>query len=148
MKKTNKAGFTLIELLVVIGIIAALAGFAITNLGSADKALQLASMKQDVKSTITQIQIGAVNGDGLTTTKVDVAAKPLAQSANIGTNIDTQLSPNNALSAQAVTCTAGQPGYYIVVTSTKYDTGKEVGYNSCQDVAPKTDVKDSTKDRL
>jgi len=156
MKRTNKAGFTLIELLVVIGIIAALAGFAITNLGSADKALQLASMKQDVKSAITQAQIADINGNSLKiyTTSLDVtAAQPLAGNVKVLDSNDNllmtiQVSPNNVMSIKgSVVCKDGTPGYSIVATSAKYDSAKEVGFNSCQDVAPVTAASGSATER-
>ena len=98
-----KKGFTLIELLVVLAIIAALAGFAIANFGSTEKATQLASMKQDLRNAITQMQIAKINGavinDNTVTTAVviDNSASAQANEAAAGGAGMVQVSPGNKI---------------------------------------------------
>ena len=148
-------GFTLIELLVVLAIIAALAGFAIANFGSTEKATQLASMKGDMRTAITQMQIAKINDADFsliagTAKKKEVAATVAAQEALVFTGASTQVSPNNKLTIVSA-ATFGADGtiaddatcdYSILIESEKAD--KKVIYNKCStngDVAPRAVAK-------
>ena len=143
-----KKGFTLIELLVVIGIIGALAGFAISKLGSADKAMQLASMKQDARAAIPQFLVSAANHNGTlegfspndnvlagTTEAATDAERVVAHSIQSRPHgdITVQVSPNNhiKLRGESTTCADGSPKFSIRVTSSKYHADNGVEYNSC-----------------
>jgi len=134
-----KKGFTLIELLVVIGIIGALAGFAISKLGSADKAMQLASMKQDVRAALPQFQVAAANSNGiLAASTVDAEATIPATAheiSNTENDVKVQVSPNNtmAIATSATNCPDGGANYKITVSSSKQ--AKKVEYDSCADTA-------------
>jgi len=137
-----KKGFTLIELLVVIGIIGALAGFAISKLGSADKAMQLASMKQDVRAALPQYQVAAANSNGILAASTVAAEDPIPAAAHevadATNSVTLQVSPNNTLAivASATNCTDGGANYVITATSSKQT--KTVSYDSCADTAVKT----------
>ena len=148
-----KKGFTLIELLVVIGIIGALAGFAISKLGSADKALAVASVKQDVRSAVSQDLINksmgmsleqntegvSENNDGTQTQAMEVTIIDPASASGTDALYKVQISPRNNIRMRSIECgddsdRPGEWGYYAWVKNTKY-THSAFGDDGVADIA-------------
>jgi len=131
-----REGFTLVELLVVIAIIAALAGFAIANLGSAEKATQAASMKADARSIVMKQKINGVEyghpvGDDTIFPERSVARNAIVDLS--GNNNSVELSPNNGaqlLLSGKDFCDNGQ-GYFVIKISSSKVPGKIAFYDSC-----------------
>ena len=126
-----KKGFTLVELLVVIAIIAALAGFAIANLGSAEKATANASVKSDTRNAVTQAMVYKANNagatpligdDGFINLTAEAVSKPVGP-------LTVQIGPFNGIEGMEMDCDDGTIGYEVIGSSQK--TPIKYHYVSC-----------------